>query len=55
MDQEINKAAHESVATLHAVYDEACTLPVSKRSIRNKNKANIRARLAAMAAVASLE
>ena len=55
MDKEINKASHEIMATLQAVYDEACTLHVSKRSIRNRNTVNKRARAAAMGAVAVIE
>ncbi len=54
MDQEINKVTDESVATLHAVYGEACTIKVSKRSRRNRNTANERARAVAMGAVATL-
>ena len=55
MNQEINKATDKSVATLHAVYGEACTIHVSKRSKRNRNTANRRARAAAMVAMATLE
>ena len=56
MDQEINKATHESVVTLRAVYGEACTLlQLSKRSKRNRNTANRRAREAVMAAAAAIE
>ena len=55
MDQEINKATHESVVTLHAVYGEACTVHVSKRSKRNRNTINRKARAAAMAAASTIE
>ena len=54
IDPEINKVTDESVATLHAVNGEACTIQVSKRSIRNRNTANKRARAVAMGAVATL-
>ena len=55
MDQEINKATHASVATLQAVYGEACTVQVSKRSRRNRNTANRKAREAATVAAATIE
>ncbi len=55
MDQEINKAKHESVATLQVVYCETCTVQVSKRSRRNRNTANKRAREAAAAVGAANE
>ena len=55
MNQEINNATDERVAILQAVYDEACTVHVSKMSIRNRNTANKRAHAATMAAVTTLE
>ena len=55
LNQEIYKATDESVATLQAVYGEACTVQVSKRSRRNRNTANKRARAADIAAVAANE
>ena len=55
MDQEINKTTHESVATLQAVYGEACTIQVSKRSRRNMNTADKKAREAATVAAATIE
>jgi len=55
MDQGINKATHESAATLHTVHGEACTIHVSKRSRWNKNMTNIRTRETATDAVATIE
>ncbi len=54
MVQEINTATHECVASLHAVYGEACTLQASKRSTRNRNISNRKARVAATASLDKL-